>query len=362
MTLPEIHRNFSFNGTRHDRESLPAWCRQLLEQPGEPEWKKAVGRFLLEWLDPSLEAMEQYTSGTTGPPARILLDREAMTRSARMTLSHFGLKPGDRALLCLPVRYIAGKMMVVRALVGGLDLVAVRPEGNPLEGLGGPVAFGAMVPLQVHDVLKAGGDLSLVSRLLIGGGEIHPSLREELAAMDRPALYESFAMTETYTHVALRRINGPERERSFRLLKGVSAKQDARGCLVVEVEGVTPGPVVTSDLVEFTADGKGFVWQGRVDHLISTGGIKVIPEALEQRIGSLLGVACLVLPEPDRKLGQRLVLVAESRLKNPPVARWMARMKESLPGYEVPKRIVVIPALPRNASFKPDRLTAREFL
>ena len=180
--------------------------------------------------------------------------------------------------------------------------------------------------------------------------------------MEHPELFESFAMTETYTHVAIRRVNGPGQDRFFRLLNGVSAKRDARGCLVVEVEGVTQGPVVTSDLVELTEDGKGFLWLGRADHLISTGGIKVIPEVLEQKIGSLLGVECLVLPEPDRKLGQRLVLVTAFSGNIPPLSQWMASMKRSLPGYEVPKRIVVVPGLPRNASFKPDRFSAREFL
>jgi O-succinylbenzoic acid--CoA ligase len=281
-----------------------------------------------------------------------------MIGSARKTLSFFDLQPGDRALLCLPIRYIAGKMMVVRALVGGLDLVTVEPSGRPLKEVKGTFSFGAMVPLQVHESLKHGDELGCIGELIVGGGELHPELRKKMAFMERPALYESFAMTETYTHFALKRINGSSPDSLFCLMEGVRASQDERGCLVVEVEGVTGGPVTTNDLVEMDPSGKAFRWLGRLDHVISSGGIKIIPEILEQKISNCLGLECLVLPEPDVSLGSRLLLMVESPDRDPPEKKWLSLLRKDLMDHEIPKRIVTVLHIPRNASYKPDRRAA----
>ncbi len=353
---------FRLNGTPYNPGSLKQFCDQQLEGRELPDWKKELYSFILEWLDPSVRVLEQLTSGTTGTPGRIQLFRESMIRSAESTCSYFELTPGTPVLLCLPVRFIAGKMMVVRALTGGLDLVTAEPSGRPLQELAHRVAFAAMVPLQVYNTLKEGDDLSMVGKLLIGGGEIHPSLRKRLTGLKTPELYESFGMTETYTHVALRRINGSDPDPLFSPLNGVSLGQDERGCLVVEAEGVTRGPVVTSDLVELVPERNGFRWLGRADHLISTGGIKVIPEVLEERINKRLGLECLVLSESDAQLGQRLVLLVEYADPDPPLDRWHAALKVVLEAHEVPKKIRTVDRLPRNASFKPDRKAARAML
>jgi O-succinylbenzoic acid--CoA ligase len=218
--------------------------------------------------------------------------------------------------------------------------------------------------MQLHGSLSAGDDLSVIRTLLVGGGELHPSLAERVAGIAAgqggsvPRVFESFGMTETYTHVALRRINGPEPEEAFRLMEGVKARQDDRGCLVVEVPGVTTGEVVTNDLVEIDQSVPGFRWLGRYDNLISTGGIKVLPEILEARIGSLLGADCLVLPRPDEKLGQRLVLLVEWPGEPAPVGHWKSMFRQQLALHEIPKQVITVPGLPRNASFKPDRQAA----
>lgn len=357
-----MKNTFRLDTIPYDPDSLKEFCQNNLRREQIPEWRKELFTFLLAWLDPGVEKFDQLTSGTTGAPRKSPLFRESMVRSAENTVSFFGLMPEERVLLCLPVRYIAGKMMVARALVGGLDLITVEPSARPLQGLSRPVAFGAMVPMQVHGTLRNGEELSKVRKLLIGGGEIHPALRERLTGTEQPEMYESFGMTETYTHVALRRINGPDPDPYFRPLKGVSIGQDERGCLVVEAEGVTRRPVVTNDLVEIASDGAGFRWLGRADHLISTGGIKVIPELLEEKIRKRLGPECLVLAEPDEQLGQRLVLLVEYADAEPPVERWWKSLRSMLKGHEVPKRILTVSRLPRNASFKPDRLAARQLL
>ena len=355
MDQMELKEGFRLDGIPHNRESLVHFCRDMWNRPGIAEWRKELCLFMLNWFDPAVPVIEQQTSGSTGKPRSHHFSREAMARSAQNTLSHFSLQTGERILLCLPVRYIAGKMMVVRAMVGGLDLVTVEPSGRPMAGWEGNVSFAAMVPLQVHESVHHGDDLSPVGILLIGGGEIHPTMRQRLAGMECPAIYESFATTETCTHFALRRINGTDPDILFKPMHGVTVSQDHRGCLVVNVEGVTGGPVTTNDLVEIEPHGKEFKWLGRVDHVINSGGIKIIPEILEQKIRGALGLDCLVLPEKDARLGNRLILVIESEESDPPGEQWLQSLREVLPPYEVPRRILTIPHIPRNPSFKPDR-------
>ncbi len=356
--MMEIHSSFRLDGRPYDRDSLDYYCKMVIGQNETPPWRRELYSFIRDWIDPARSVFEQWSSGTTGTPKPYRLRRKAMVRSARNTLERFGLRGGDRVLLCLPVRYIAGKMMAVRALVGGLDLVAVEPSGRPLSSLSGPVSFGAMVPLQVHETLDHGDNLDALEILLIGGGRIDPLLRDRLSRLERPLLYESFGMTETCTHVALRRINGTGAGNLFMPMKGVSLSQDRRGCLVIRAEGITGGPIYTNDLVEMDQDGVGFEWLGRADHVISTGGIKIIPELLEQKIRACIGRECLVLPLPDARLGESLLLVVESKDPDPPEVEWLRSIRESLPGYEIPRRILTVPEIPRNSSFKPDRKAA----
>lgn len=328
----------------------------MSSQPGVADWKREVYSFIEWFLDPSGEELVQLTSGTTGDPKKVVLSREAVWLSARRTLDWLGLRQGDSSLLCLPVRYIAGKMMVARALAGGLSLRLTEPSGRPLKDLSEPVDFAAMVPLQVHETLEHGDPLSHVARLIIGGGQLHASLREKMGRLSRPQAFETFGMTETCTHFAMKRINGPAPDSMFRFLDGVRAGVDRRGCLEVEIPGITRSTITTNDLVELREG--GFIWLGRQDHVINSGGIKIIPELVEEQVRRCTGMDCLVLPEADEKLGQQLVLAVEYPGGDPPLERWLECLRLSLSGYEIPRRVILVDALPRNASMKPDRTRA----
>lgn len=340
----------------------------MLHDCHNPDWIRKVFQFIERFLNPDAGPILQRSSGTTGDPKEFELRREAMKASAIKTLWFFKLAPGDRVLLCLPVDYIAGKMMVVRALVGGLDLVLAEPSSRPLKSMEGIFRFVPMVPLQVMESLREGDDLSRTGTLLIGGGELSADLKEELESLGAPEVYESFGMSETYTHFALRRINGPEPEGSFRLVSGARIQCDSRGCLLVNLPGVTKGTVVTNDLVEIHEGGQQFSWLGRYDNLINTGGVKVIPEILEEKIARLLEAPVLLLPVKDEKLGNKMVLLVEwdgtesQKQGNDMVLEWKRKLALSLSPYELPKQIFIHPELPRNASFKPDRIAARELL
>jgi len=341
---------------------LLEYCTEEAKNPIIPTWKREVFDFISLFMDWEGGAITQKSSGSTGDPKSFMLSREAMLLSAKRTLHFFKLQRGERALLALPVHYIAGKMMVVRALLGGLDLQLGEPSSRPLQTLDGSIAFAAMVPLQIEESLNHGDPMDRISKLLIGGGELHPTTRSKLSQMSMPEVYESFGMTETYTHFALRRINASSPDSDFKILEGVRIRLDPRACLEVEVPGITSGPLLTNDLVEINARGDGFSWLGRYDNLINSGGIKIIPELLEEQISLCLGHECLVLSEPDRKLGNSLVLMLEFEGEDPPLEEWMESLRNRLSAYELPRRVLTVKVLPRNASMKPDRTSARDML
>lgn len=359
--IPGMPGSFLLEGKTFTRDLLLEHCMERCADEYQPRWKKDVLDFITRFLDPSAGDILQKTSGSTGDPKEYQLRREAMVRSAERTTAYFGLRQGTRVLLCLPVEYIAGKMMVVRALVGQLDLVMVEPSGRPLKDFQENAGFCSMVPLQVYESLRAGDPLDSLDILLVGGGELHRSLRERLAGLQRPEVYESFGMTETYTHFALRRINGLEPDNGFRPLPGITIGTGRNGCLEVEVPGVTEGRITTHDLVETDTDGS-FRWLGRYDNVISTGGIKIIPELVEEKIRQLIELECLLLPEPDPRLGQRLVLIVETPEGMADAREIQARLREILSGHELPRRIVQVPSIPRNSSHKPDRPAARRLI
>ncbi len=351
---------YFIDGRSFTREELLAHCHIMIHDCKNPDWYRKIFLFIEKFLKPSTGTILQRSSGTTGDPKEFELDREAMEVSALKTLSFFHLESADRVLLCLPVDYIAGKMMLVRALVGGLDLVLAEPSSRPLKVHNGDFCFVPMVPLQVIESLKTGDKLSRTGTLLIGGGELPDSFRTQVRALSAPAVYESFGMSETYTHFALRKINGPDADTSFRLLDGVNISTDSRGCLVVDMPGVTQGPVETNDLVEISSG--SFRWLGRIDNVINTGGIKVIPELLEQGISALLQSTCLLLSRPDEKLGQKMVLMVEWPESEAPVSQWKELLSQHLAPHEIPRQFIPVPEIPRNASFKPDRLAAAKLI
>ena len=360
--MPDIGEPLFLEGEVFTQNGLLDYCKEQANNPGVPLWRREVLAFIALFLDPAGGTIIQLSSGSTGDPKSFTLSREAMLQSAQKTLRFFDLKQGKCALLCLPVHYIAGKMMVVRALLGGLDLLLSEPSSRPLQNISGTIDFAAMVPLQIEESLNHNDPLDMISKLLIGGGELHPATRDKLSSMASPEVYETFGMTETYTHFALKRINGPDPDSSFKLLEGVHVGLDSRACLEVEVSGVTSGTVLTNDLVEINQKGDGFTWLGRFDNLINSGGIKIVPELLEEQVRDCIGHECLVLSEADRKLGNRLVLMVEFDGNDPPLDAWLDLLRNKLSNYELPSRIVTIQNLTRNPSMKPDRTSARNLL
>ena len=258
-----------------------------------------------------------------------------MRASASMTGKFLNLTRGDTALLCLPIRYIAGKMMLVRASVLGLKLGLVKPGTNLLQSITKPVVFSAMVPNQVFHSID---QLAKVETLLIGGGPVSPEMEASLRSLPG-RIFHTYGMTETITHVALRRLNGLDRQELFYALPGVSFSVDERECLVIEAPAIVRDKVVTNDLVALKSK-SAFGWLGRYDHVINSGGIKIIPETVERKLAACISERFFVAGIPDPELGERLVLVVEHAGD---CEAWRISFREKartlLPSYHLPKAI-----------------------
>lgn len=315
-----------------------------------PEWEKNIYRFILDFLNDK-EYIIQKSSGTTGTPKDFKLSKKALIESAKLTAQVLNLKFGDRALLCLPVEYIAGKMMIVRSLVSGLNLIWEEPSSMPVFSKHGKINFCAMVPLQVYNSFSNYEFFKNIENLIIGGAE----LRSEVLAMFSDVknnTYETYGMAETCSHIALRKISGDKPDKYFQTLPGITVQADVRGCLVINAPYLD-NVVVTNDLVEII-DTTHFIWKGRFDNLINSGGVKIKPEELEASIARVLDMECAILGVADKKLGQKVVLVAESK-EQLVETEILAILKENLPAHHVPGKIYFVAELPRNNSYKIDR-------
>lgn len=248
------------------------------------------------------EPIRLFTSGSTGAPSPVDIQPAFLERAARDTNAFFGLGRGVKALLCLPVDKIGGLMMVARAFYGGFSLTVTDPRARPLEQVEGSFDFVSMVPYQA---LESGAALSRVKTLLLGGAAIPPGWQ----APSGLAVYQSYGMTETLSHVALRRYNLAQ-EQPYQVLPGVELSQDAHNCLIIHAPKRGVNHLPTRDVAELLEGGKRFYLKGRRDNAVNSGGIKFFPETLETRLGEM-GLPFFITGMPHERLGEALTLVVE---------------------------------------------------
>lgn len=326
-TYHNVHNSFKLNGFHFNREHLLRVAYSFIKE-GE-DFEKPIGEFLLDWFDDK-PYIDLQTSGTTGAPKTIRTSKQAMVESAIATGDFFGLRPGNKALQCLPVKYIAGKLMFVRAFIIGLDMDFVAPSANPLENKSDvKYDFIAMVPLQAKNSLK---ELKNVKKLIIGGSMISKALEKELSKLPTK-VYETYGMTETITHIAAREIG----EKVFTVLPDITISYDYRNCLVIHAPRISDDLIVTNDIVELTNE-KQFKFIGRYDNIINSGGIKLIPEQIEEKLSGKIAARFFVTGKLDEKLGEKLVLVIEGDNQKIDEAVF-----DALDKYEKPKEVLFIP-------------------
>lgn len=305
--------------------------------------------FIQEWLKGQTE-FEIKTSGSTGPPKTIRFNRSQLIHSARQSEVALGLKPGFNALLCLDMNNIAGQMVIVRSLVTGMNLIAIEPCANPFLYLPNDlrIDYVSFVPLQVESVMNSSHrhQLNEMQTTLIGGAPMHSKLARQVANL-QGKWFASYGMTETISHIALQRLNGSEKTEWFRALPGIDIELDERGCLVIKADYLGPDKIVTNDIVALKSATE-FVWRGRYDHVINSGGFKVHPEEVEVKLAQKfsregLNRRYFIGPHANEKLGQEVALIVEGIPLNGKVSDdlhfWM---RENLNRYEVPARIFYV--------------------
>ncbi len=300
-------------------------------------WVKEVYDFLCAWFD-TKDTISVETSGSTGNPKTIALHKAHMRASAMRTNQFLQLNTQSKALLCLPVRYIAGKMMLVRALVGGYSIIVQEPNIRPLEKLDMSIDFVALTPMQlqasVDDIAR-----NAQTKLIIGGAAVNNSLQVQIQALQNE-IYETYGMSETCTHIALRKICPAPPAENFEALEGVSVATDNRNCLTISCEHLGISNLVTNDIVEIHAKNT-FCWIGRYDNIINSGGVKVSPEKLEAILAKSLNNAFFVGALPDDKLMQKVVLFVEiGNADKKVLTDQIEKACENLHPYEHPKQIV----------------------
>lgn len=312
--------------------------------------------FLKEWYSDK-KYIEVKTSGSTGTPKTIRLNKEFVAESAQRTLHFFELKKNDRILHCLPIQYIAGKLMVVRALLGELDLYLTEPSTDFAFLKKEKFRFAAMVPNQVTKILKAEtapGELTgNVEKLLIGGSLIPASLEKTLQKVPA-ACYCSYGMTETATHIALRKINGTGADGWYHCLENIHVNLSAQGCLQIYLPGLENQPIQTTDLAELK-DEKTFRILGRIDNVIISGGIKFSPEQLEKKLDPFISESFLISSLPHESLGQQLILVVEGKENKETTEKLKEICKKQLGRYEQPRQVIFKHTLPLLSNGKPNR-------
>lgn len=337
-------KTLSIDGKKRSLHEWRAYAQQQLQEGYGIGELEEILEFVVDWSN-TKDWIQARTSGSTGKPKSIKIKKEHILASAQRTLNFLALKPGDVALLCMPNKFIGGKMMIARSIVGALDLHIAETTSKPAIPEGKRVDFAAVVPMQMHEILTddaLAAQWKQVKKIIIGGGQVDPRLEEKLKNWPNE-IYESFGMTETISHVALRRITSNETE-PFRVLDGITISEDDRNCLVIHSELLPNNPLITNDMIELIDD-KSFKWMGRADNLINSGGIKIIPETLEKISKQLFNTKFFYAGIPDEKLGEKVVLVMESQpLKTEDQEEILSELRGMLHKYEVPKEILFVDA------------------
>ncbi|AQX03854.1 AMP-dependent synthetase [Elizabethkingia meningoseptica] len=315
-------------------------------------FEERVKDFLAEWVSDS-ETVEVQTSGSTGVPKKFPIEKSRMLCSAEMTCDFLNLNEGDTALLCLPIEYISGKMMVVRSVLRKLKLTVTEPKLEPLQNMEENFSFCAMTPLQVENSLDK---IHLINNLIIGGAAVSESLKKKIAeTLDAKnassKIYETYGMSETLSHIGLKQIY-PNAEDYFTLFDGVDISLDERGCLKISAPQVNAEILQTNDIVELL-NKKQFRFLGRADNVINSGGAKIFPEQLEALVKKSIPNEAVFLGIPDEVLGQKLVLIIEGS-ENEEVKSLLSDVKFEKT-FHKPKEIVFVAEIPRTPNGKVNR-------
>jgi O-succinylbenzoic acid--CoA ligase len=349
--IPNFKKNITIEGEEFSNEDfkkdfIPAFAQKSA-------FHLKLFEFLKDWFS-DVDTVEVKTSGSTGAPKIMQVSKQKMVNSAEMTCHFLGLKANDKALLCLPLEYIAGKMLVIRAITAQLDLYLTEPDGNPLSKMTETdFIFAAMIPLQVYNSLNENAvKLEKIKNIIIGGGAIDAALEKKLQPFTNN-IYSSYGMTETLSHIALRNVNGKEKSLEYKPFDSVKLSLSEDHTLIINAPLVSDNILYTNDIADIFPDG-GFIITGRKDNIINSGGIKIQPEVVENMLKPLIDTPFAITSLPDEKLGEIVVLITENQI-NPSVFN-------HLPKYCKPRKTIVIEKIPTTETGKIKRQTLKNLL
>ena len=355
-TYNKVHSKFKLNGVHYSYDDLKEVAYSFIKE-GEP-FEKVIGDFLTDWLSAS-EYITAYTSGTTDTPKEIQLSKQHMVNSAINTADFFDLEPGNSALHCLPGNYIAGKMMLVRAIAFGLEIDLTEPTASPIFDYDKTYDFSAMVPLQLSHMVDYIGN---IKNILVGSAVVSNKLKARIQKCPGN-IFETYGMTETCTHIAARRLNNFDRSplpedqwHLFTALPNVNISQDLRGCLVIDAPYISTREIITNDIIKIHSD-RTFDWLGRMDNMINSGGVKLYPEVIENKLSKHLMQRFFVASKADELLGQKLILVVEGKSNSVDKSVFT-----DLDKYEIPKEIYYLPKFIETFSGKIQRTETLQLL
>lgn len=325
-TYNNIHNRFKLNGRYYSLSDLSEVAYSFIKEGDD--FEQEIGVFLNDWLDEKPYIITK-TSGSTATPKLIEISKQAMVNSAIATGDFFNLKPGDTALHCLPVNFIAGRMMLVRAMILGLEIDVVKPATHLEFSTKKHYDFCAMVPMQLQ---KNMSNLQRIKTIIVGGAAISDALLLQIQSI-KPYVYQTYGMTETVTHIALKKINHIKKTTPYKVLPGIKISQDDRECLVISAPKLQEESIVTNDVVILHSK-TTFDWLGRIDNVINSGGVKLFPEQIETKLQKHISNRFFVSSKIDETLGNKLILIIEGKEKT-----LKPEVFKSLDAYEKPKQI-----------------------
>lgn len=324
------------------------WFRSQKQRDFETETQQ----FISQWNEPT-DSIEVFTSGSTGIPKAMRVEKTRMVASAKATLKFLGLKAGDSALLCLPIKYIAGKMLVVRSIIGELKLIVKCPSSRPFRTLTSAPTFVAITPHQAMVSLSHAHDTAIMRAtkvIIIGGGAISPELESRLK--DFPGtIYSTYGMTETLSHIAMRKINGPDASLTYSLMEGVNISVNAQGQLQIYAPAINPELLTTNDIATIMPD-KTFRIVGRIDNVVCSGGIKIQIEEVEQRLHDTMPFPFVITSIEDPTLGEALTMLYVGDAMPNDIKKLCLSV---LNKYQVPRHYLKVDSIPFTETGKPAR-------
>lgn len=319
----------------------------LIEQETLNEYDEDILPFLRSYSDNS-PVLNVSTSGSTGKPKLIAIQKDRMVASAKATIEYFDLVKKNKILFCLPTKFIAGKMIWVRAIVGEFEIVVSKPTSNPIKELNQSIDFAAMTPHQVAVSLGESPEkFDLIDKLIIGGGTVNSSLLKHLQTLSTNC-FATYGMTETITHVAIKRLNGINAKETYSSVGETTFEIGEKNNLIINAPHLNSEKIITNDVVKLI-DQNHFIWLGRLDFVINSGSVKLFPEQIEKKLEKVMDQNFFIWKEKDDLLGEKVILVIEGEWND------KINLSSYLEKLETPKKVYSVKQFVYTENGKLDR-------